>query len=80
MAQLPSSTANWHWKNKNVTSWGRVWFERELTTITITGDSEGEQVSVSQVTTVEGDIELGQRKSKYAVVDSPSCAYRSPRP
>jgi len=62
------STANWHWKNKNVTGWGREWFERELTTITITGDAEGEQVSVSQVTTVEGDIELGQRKSKLITI------------
>jgi activator of HSP90 ATPase len=74
MAQLPPSTANWHWKNKNVTRWGRDWFERELTAIIITGESEGEQVSVSKVTTVEGDIELGQRKSKYVVVDSFSCS------
>ena len=67
---LPLSTANWHWKNKNATRWGEDWFQRELTTITITGDSEAEHVSVSRVTTVEGDIELGQRKSKYALDSS----------
>ena len=60
---LPPSTANWHWKNKNVTSWGKSWFERELTTITVNGD-DGEVVSISEVEDVEGDIELGQRKSK----------------
>jgi hypothetical protein len=62
---LPPSTANWHWKNKNVTRWGQSWFERELVTISVTGDKEGEVVSISSVSEVDGDIELGQRKSKY---------------
>lgn len=61
---LPPSTANWHWKNKNVTRWAREWFERELTVITVSGDAEGESVSISGVTEVDGDVELGQRKSK----------------
>lgn len=61
---LPPTTANWHWKNKTVTRWGREWFERELTTITVTGDTEGEVVSVASVTDFDGDVELGQRKSK----------------
>jgi activator of HSP90 ATPase len=64
-APLAPSTANWHWKNKNVTRWGKEWFERELTTISIAGgDKEGEVVAISSVTDVDGDIELGQRKSK----------------
>jgi activator of HSP90 ATPase len=61
---LPASTANWHWKNKNITRWGKEWFERELPTLSVTGDVEGEVVSISRVCDVEGDIELGQRKSK----------------
>jgi activator of HSP90 ATPase len=65
---LPPSTANWHWKNKNVGRWGREWFERELTTINVAGDKEGEVVSVSKVTDVEGDMELGQRKSKLITI------------
>jgi activator of HSP90 ATPase len=60
---LPPSTANWHWKNKNVGSWAKSWFERELATIVIQGDGE-ETVGVSEVTEVDGDVELGQRKSK----------------
>jgi activator of HSP90 ATPase len=60
---LPPSTANWHWKSKNITRWGTEWFERELTTVTVSGD-KGEVASISQVTDVDGDIELGQRKSK----------------
>ena len=65
---LPPSTANWHWKNKNVNRWAKEWFERELTTISITGDKEGEVVSVSSVTDVDGDVELGQRKSKLITI------------
>jgi activator of HSP90 ATPase len=62
---LAPSTANWHWKNKDVTRWGREWFERELTTLTVSNDAS-ESVSIKTVTNVEGDIELGQRKSKCA--------------
>ena len=60
---LPPSTANWHWKNKSVGPWAKAWFERELESIVIKGDGE-ELVSVSKVTEVDGDVELGQRKSK----------------
>jgi activator of HSP90 ATPase len=64
---LPPTTANWHWKNKDVTRWGKEWFGRELTTLTVKGDDEGE-VSVSEVVYVDGDIELGQRKSKLITI------------
>ncbi|PFH51683.1 hypothetical protein AMATHDRAFT_58444 [Amanita thiersii Skay4041] len=65
---MPSSTANWHWKNKNVTPWAKEWFERELVTITVKGDRDAGVVSVSSVTDVEGDVELGQRKSKLITI------------
>jgi len=65
---MSSSTANWHWKNKNVTRWARDWFERELTTIKIDGEAEGESVSISEVKEVDGDVELGQRKSKLITI------------
>lgn len=67
MAAVPTpmapTTANWHWKNKNVTPWAKQWFERELTSLSIKEDS-GEEVSITEVTEVDGDVELGQRKSK----------------
>jgi len=65
---LPPSTANWHWKNKNITQWGKEWIERELLTVSVTGDNENEVVSISTVTDVDGDIELGQRKSKLITI------------
>jgi len=58
------STANWHWKNKTVTPWAKEWFERELVTIEVQG-SDGAVVSVERVVEVDGDVELGRRKSKY---------------
>ena len=67
MAAIPSmplSTANWHWKNKNVTAWAKSWFERELVTLAVKGEGE-EVASVKEVLEVDGDVELGQRKSKY---------------
>lgn len=60
---MPTSTANWHWKNKTVTPWARAWFERELVTIEVNGDGE-EKVGVRGLTEFDGDVELGQRKSK----------------
>jgi activator of HSP90 ATPase len=60
---MPTSTANWHWKNKNITPWTRTWLERELLRVIIGADG-AERVAVTNVDSVEGDAELGQRKSK----------------
>ncbi|KAL0569391.1 Co-chaperone [Marasmius crinis-equi] len=65
---LPSSTANWHWKNKNVTKWGKEWFEKELQAVRVKGEKEGEELSIADVREVDGDIELGQRKSKLITI------------
>ncbi|OSX65629.1 hypothetical protein POSPLADRAFT_1167915 [Postia placenta MAD-698-R-SB12] len=71
MAAIPPSmapsTANWHWKNKTVTPWARSWFERELATISVKGEGD-EVVTVSQVVEFDGDVELGQRKSKLITI------------
>ncbi|TDL24729.1 hypothetical protein BD410DRAFT_785430 [Rickenella mellea] len=64
---LPPSTANWHWKNKDVTPWAKGWFERELTTIKVS-DGDNNTAVVASVTEVEGDVELGQRKSKLITI------------
>jgi hypothetical protein len=58
------STANWHWKNKTVTPWAKEWFERELVTIQVEGP-DGAVVEVERVVEVDGDVEIGRRKSKY---------------
>ncbi|KAI0053964.1 hypothetical protein FA95DRAFT_22546 [Auriscalpium vulgare] len=63
------STANWHWKNKTVTPWAKAWFERELVTVEVKGTSpEGAVVAVERVVDVEGDAEIGRRKSKLITI------------
>ncbi|EPS98971.1 hypothetical protein FOMPIDRAFT_1125222 [Fomitopsis schrenkii] len=64
---MATSTANWHWKNKTVTPWARAWFERELVTVEASGDGE-EKVGVQKLTNFDGDVELGQRKSKLITI------------
>ncbi|KAI9068590.1 hypothetical protein FKP32DRAFT_1587565 [Trametes sanguinea] len=66
-APLPPSTANWHWKNKTVTPWAKQWFERELTTVRVSGEGT-EEVGIERVVEVDGDVELGQRKSKLITI------------
>lgn len=63
---MSSTTANWHWKNKNVTPWAKTWFEQEL--VTISHSEGGSEVKVTRVTEVDGDCELGQRKSKLITI------------
>lgn len=65
---LPPSTANWHWKAKNLNSWGQGWFDRELTKVTVKGDKAGEELTITKIHEFEGDVELGQRKSKLITI------------
>ncbi|PIL24510.1 hypothetical protein GSI_14266 [Ganoderma sinense ZZ0214-1] len=71
MATIPppmaSSTANWHWKNKTVTAWAKQWFDRELTSVVVSGEGT-EVVAIERVVEVDGDVELGQRKSKLITI------------
>ncbi|KAI0748650.1 activator of Hsp90 ATPase [Daedaleopsis nitida] len=64
---MATSTANWHWKNKTVTQWAKQWFDRELTAIRISGEGS-EEVAIERVVEVDGDVELGQRKSKLITI------------
>ena len=64
---IPASTANWHWKSKAVTPWAKSWFESELPTIILT-TADNVTIGVSSVTDVEGDVELGMRKSKLITI------------
>ncbi|KAG9318660.1 activator of Hsp90 ATPase [Chiua virens] len=64
---MPSTTANWHWKNKNVTPWAKAWFQEELTKISIEGNGN-ENIKVTSTSWLDGDVELGQRKSKLITI------------
>ncbi|KAI0062222.1 hypothetical protein BV25DRAFT_1870356 [Artomyces pyxidatus] len=69
MSTMAYSTANWHWKNKTVTPWAKAWFERELVTVEVNGTTpEGGVISVERVVEVDGDAEIGRRKSKLITI------------
>lgn len=72
-----STTANWHWKNKNVTPWAKAWFQQELTKISIQGDGEV-NVKVTSTSWLDGDAELGQRKSKCVPCSRPNVSLLVP--
>lgn len=63
---MSSTTANWHWKSKSVSPWARAWFESELPTVILT--AEQVTIGVAKVTEVDGDVELGMRKSKLITI------------
>ncbi|GAA6048923.1 hypothetical protein JCM3770_007121 [Rhodotorula araucariae] len=62
MAQLSSGIKNWHWRTKGVEGWAKEWFISNLTGV------EADGVSIEEVTDVEGDCELGRRKSKLLTI------------
>ncbi|KAJ8295577.1 YTH domain-containing family protein [Rhodotorula toruloides] len=62
MAALPPGLKNWHWRTKGCEPWAKEWFAEKLTGIEANG------VSITEVQDVEGDCELGMRKSKLITV------------
>ncbi|KAF8337886.1 activator of Hsp90 ATPase [Cantharellus anzutake] len=65
---MSATTANWHWKSKAVTPWARNWFETELPTVIFTTSDGAVTAGISSVKDVEGDAELGMRKSKLITI------------
>ncbi|BEI89645.1 uncharacterized protein CcaverHIS019_0210070 [Cutaneotrichosporon cavernicola] len=57
---------SYHWRNKNCGPWAQEWVRRILPAIKIEGD--GNTASVTSVTSVEGDCDLGQRKGKLLTI------------
>jgi len=52
----------WHWQTKNYLSWARSWFEQELVKCSADG------VHIDSVRAVDGDCEVGMRKSKLITI------------
>ncbi|SGY77456.1 BQ5605_C005g03642 [Microbotryum silenes-dioicae] len=53
---------NWHWRTKGCESWAKDWFRKELIGV------EAEGVRIDSVKDVEGDCEVGMRKSKLVTI------------
>jgi activator of HSP90 ATPase len=53
---------NWHWVNKNVSSWAQEYLERELTGIK--AEQDNVTAEVTRVVSMDGDVDVNQRKGK----------------
>ncbi|GAA5890315.1 hypothetical protein JCM6882_008792 [Rhodosporidiobolus microsporus] len=62
MSAPPQGRSNWHWRTKGVETWARDYWKEQLAGI------EADGVVVDEVTDVEGDCELGMRKSKLVTI------------
>lgn len=53
---------NWHWVDKNCLPWSVEYFKKHLTGLNATGSDEF--VHIEEVSSVEGDVDVSQRKGK----------------
>lgn len=57
---------NWHWVNKDVSGWTREYLEKEL--IGLKAEKDGANAQVSKVLSMEGDVDVAQRKGKVVTI------------
>ena len=53
---------NWHWVNKDVSEWARDYLDTNLTKIN--AEKGDVSVKISKVDSMEGDVDVSQRKGK----------------
>jgi len=58
---------NWHWVNKDVTTWTKEYLEKDLTGIKAEADG-GASAVVSKLLSQEGDCEVAQSKGKVITI------------
>ena len=57
---------NWHWVEKNCLPWAQDYLREKLVGLKV--NHEGASVSVKAVPTIEGDVDVNQRKGKVIYV------------
>ncbi|KAI5961881.1 AHA1 [Candida pseudojiufengensis] len=53
---------NWHWVDKNCLNWSKEYFQNNL--VGLIGENETSSVKIVDVSSVEGDVDVSQRKGK----------------
>ncbi|KAG7663781.1 AHA1 [[Candida] subhashii] len=53
---------NWHWVDKNCLQWSKEYFDQKFTDFSVQDDHHN--VQISEVSSVEGDVDVSQRKGK----------------
>jgi len=57
---------NWHWVNKDATGWTREYLDKEL--VGISAEENGVSAKITEVKSMEGDVEVSQRKGKIITI------------
>lgn len=57
---------NWHWVNKDVSAWTKDYLSTEL--VGIKAEKDGVSAEVSKVLTMDGDVDVSQRKGKVITI------------
>lgn len=53
---------NWHWVNKDASAWARQYLQDNL--VGIAAEENGVAANISKVLTMDGDVDVNQRKGK----------------
>jgi activator of HSP90 ATPase len=53
---------NWHWVNKDVSAWAKEYLTENLRTLSV--EDDGVTAKVSNLLTMDGDVDVSQRKGK----------------
>ena len=57
---------NWHWVNKDVSSWTKQYIEDSLKDIT--AEQDGVTAKVDKLISMDGDVDVSQRKGKVITI------------
>ena len=57
---------NWHWVNKDVSSWARDYLTGEL--VGLKAEQDGVKVEISRILSMDGDVDVSQRKGKVITI------------
>lgn len=57
---------NWHWVNKDVSSWTKDYLEKDL--VGVRAEKDGASAEVSKLLSQDGDVEVAQRKGKVITI------------
>lgn len=53
---------NWHWVNKDVSGWAKDYLDKEL--LQISAEQDGVSAKVDNIMSMDGDVDVSQRKGK----------------
>lgn len=57
---------NWHWVNKDVGPWAKEYLESQVQDIS--AEENGVSAKVTKLTSMDGDVDVSQRKGKVITI------------